>query len=365
MITKNCPHLAATGSVLRTIAVTAFVCLMPGSAHATEKTKTVRDWTVHCTQDKCEATTEMRAGGRTVRAIVGRNSNPGAAIHVSITRNPPGPEDGSALVSVNGTDLVPRSLNSPDGRLYSFGPLVLNDPLIEALKDGQSLSIASEESVSSGSDELSLSGVSAAFLFMDEFQDRLGRTDAIVRVGSRSLPTATADATPSQATAGAHDAEAIEFASLPARFRRIAVENADCDPVSDAGPPKTAWRVTLPDGLVLWEASCWYGAYNIGSAFYIAPADDPEAGGLIEFTSPSSHSAENPWNAFSLTNAFWDPKALELTSWHKSRGVGDCGIHQRHRYRDGIFRLYEFSAKECDGVWMDPSDYPVIYKAPD
>lgn len=360
MATKRCLGPASVGEVIPVVFLAAFVCLATSDASAVEKSKSVRDWTVRCTMDMCQATTEVRAGGGAVHAKVERSAKPGATISVSITRDPPDPVDDTVFVSVEGAGLAPRSATSADGRLYSLRPMPSDDPLIDALKNGRSLSISTMVEGSTVSDKLSLSGISAAFLFMDEFQDRLDRTDAIVRVGNRPLHAATSG----QANAGALDIEEIEFAALPVQFRRIAVEKAECNPVSDQGPPKIASRVALPDGLVLWETSCWFAAYNFGSAYYISPANDPEAGGLVEFASPSA-AAGDTYNSFSLTNASWDPKTLQLTSWHKSRGVGDCGTFQRHQYRDGIFSLSEYREKECDGVWRDPSEYPLIYKARD
>lgn len=360
MVTKKQFGPASKGEVIPSVFLAVFAFLAAGNAFAAEKSKSVRDWTVRCANDMCQATTEMRTGDGTLRARVERAGTPGTAISVSLFRDPPGPVEDSIFVSVAGAGLAPKSITSADGHLYPFRPMASDDPLIEALKNGQSLTVSTVVAGSTVSDELSLSGVSAAFLFMDEFQGRLDRRDAIVRVGTRPLPTAASG----PAKAGTLDPEEIEFAALPAQFRRIAVGRAECNPESDQGPPRTAWRVNLPDGLVLWEMSCWYAAYNFGSAYYISPANDPEAGGLVEFTSPSSAS-DNTYNAFSLTNASWDPKSLELTSWHKSRGVGDCGTFERHRYRDGIFSLIEYREKDCDGVWKDPSEYPVIYKARD
>jgi len=349
-----------TGRMAGAVLLTVLTCLTAGKARSTETSRTVRDWTVRCTDVMCQATTGIHAGGGTLRATMERDGKPGSALSIGITRDPPDPSDTTLILSITGTDRAALSLTSADGRFYPLRMVPSDDPLIAALKDGKSLAVSTTAAGSKPEDTLSLSGVTAAFLFMDEFQDRLDRTDALVRVGTRPLP-----ASPSvSAGAQAPDSVEIEYAALPARFRRIAVEKADCDPETGQGPAKTAWRVDLPDGLILWEMSCWYGAYNFGSAYYLSPAGDPDAGDLVEFASPSGASGDT-YNPFSLTNAFWDPKLQELTSWHKSRGVGDCGVFERHRYRAGIFSLHEYREKPCDGVWTEPPDYPLIYKARD
>lgn len=340
------------------VLVLAFGGLAASEASAREKTKTVRDWTVRCTEDMCRATTETRSGNGTVRARVERVGRPGTAVSVSISRDPPDSADNTIHLSVTGADLAPISISSTDGRFYPLRMVPADDPLIGALKDGLSLTVSNKVARATPGDELSLSGMAAAFLFMDEYQNRLDRTDAIVRVGNRPLPATASGAS----NAEAPDIDEIEYAALPAQFRRIAIEAADCDPESDKGPEKTAWRVNLPDGPVLWEMSCWFAAYNFGSVYYLSPAGDPEAGSLVEFASPSGASGDT-YNPFSLANSFWDPKLQELTSWHKSRGVGDCGVFERHRYRAGVFSLHEYREKECDGAWTEPPDYPLIYRA--
>jgi len=349
-----------TGRFPGAVFLAVLICVATDKAHSTERSKSVRDWTVRCSADMCRATTESRVGGGTLRATMERDGKPGTALFISITRDPPDPSDTTLILSITGTDRAALSLTSTDGRFYPLRMVPSDDPLIAALKDGKSLAVSTTAAGSRSDDALSLSGVTAAFLFMDEFQDRLDRTDALVRVGFRPLPAAASP----PAGAQAPDSAEIEYGALPVRFRRIAVEKADCDPETVRGPAKTAWRVDLPDGLILWEMSCWYGAYNFGSAYYLSPAGDPEAGHLVEFASPSGASGDT-YNPFSLTNAFWDPKLRELTSWHKSRGVGDCGVFERHRYRAGIFSLHEYREKPCDGVWTEPPDYPLIYKARD
>lgn len=345
-----------TGRLSGAVFLTVFTCLATGNAVSAERSKSVRDWTVRCTLDMCRATTEVRTGGGTLRATIERSGKPGTAISLSISRDPPGPIDTTLFLTVTGTDRAALSITSSDGRLYPLRMVPSDDPLIGALKDGKSLVLSGVAAGSKPGDALSLSGITAAFLFMDEFQGRLDRTDALVRVGTRALPAAAGGQAP--------DIVEMEYVALPARFRRIAIEEADCDPASDQGPAKTAWRVNLPDGLILWEMSCWYAAYNFGSAYYLSPAGDSDAGRLVEFASPSG-AAGDTYNPFSLTNAFWDPKLRELTSWHKSRGVGDCGVFERHRYRAGVFSLYEYREKPCDGVWTEPPDYPLIYRARD
>lgn len=332
-----------------------FASQMTGPALALEKSKTVRDWTVSCDETGCVAQTAAATDKRLITASLSRGNEANAPLDFSLSLNLAAAGQ-SLLLAIPGTRYENPLFHVGDRQTFRSPSLSPQAPLIAAMRDGQSLAVTLQEPGNQGAEQadLSLSGVTAALLFMDEFQGRLDRIDAIIRVGNIPAPNGNA-------AQGARESRDVEYSSLPNRFQKAAIDVADCNPESDTGPQKAAWRVDLPNGLVLWEASCWFAAYNFGSVYYIAPSNDHEAGGLVEFTAPQGEASDNQ---FSLTNPSWDSKSLELNAWHKGRGIGDCGTYERHRYEDGVFALQEYRLKECgDGKWTEPADYPLIFKA--
>lgn len=55
----------------------------------------------------------------------------------------------------------------------------------------------------------------------------------------------------------------------------------------------------------------------------------------------------------------------QLTNFAKSRGIGDCGIVSKYKALQGdVLPLKEVRAKfECDGVFVDPFAWPLVYSA--
>lgn len=346
----NCSAWVITGSL-----AALFASQMAGPALALEKSKTVRDWTVSCDESACVAQTAAATENRIITALLSRGNDANAPLDFSLALNIPAAGQ-SLILSIPGTPYENPIFHIGDRQTFRSPSLSPQAPLIAALRDGQSLAVSLLEPGTQGGEQadLSLSGVTAALLFMDEFQGRLDRVDAIIRVGNTPAPNASVASV-------SRESIDVEFSSLPNRFRKAALDVAECRPESDPGPQKAARRIDLPNGLVLWEASCWFAAYNFGSVYYIAPSNDHEAGGLVEFSVPEGQGGDNQ---FSLTNPSWDGNTLELNAWHKGRGIGDCGTYERHHYEDGVFALQEYRHKECGvGKWTEPADYPLIFKA--
>ena len=97
--------------------------------------------------------------------------------------------------------------------------------------------------------------------------------------------------------------------------------------------------------------SCGSGAYNFGSVAYIGTRG---AGGKWVFeparfdyrTDVTSESAKLKI----LINADWDADTQSLSSYHKSRGIGDCGQSADYVWDGEMFRLtHSRVMDECRG----------------
>jgi len=161
---------------------------------------------------------------------------------------------------------------------------------------------------------LSDSGSTAALLFMDEYQGRVGAKDAAVRPGDRAAtkakpaalaplvtPVSWQPLSPEDQSAHAMAAGDIRQAVV----RRMA--DQDCNRFEDA-LAQGAVEITLyaiNSSYVLATTPCWLAAYNGASAAFLVPVAAPDELDLI---------------SLNITDVVDET----LITAMKSRGLGDC-----------------------------------------
>lgn len=101
----------------------------------------------------------------------------------------------------------------------------------------------------------------------------------------------------------------------------------------------------------LFEMPCTRGAYNFGSAYYLADA----YGTLqhVSFAEPAFGPKDEVigWETSKLLiNSGFEPKDLTVSFFSKGRGLGDCFSSGTYKFVDGRFLLkrYDYDGK-CDG----------------
>ena len=58
----------------------------------------------------------------------------------------------------------------------------------------------------------------------------------------------------------------------------------------------------------------------------------------------------------------YNPEEKLLSIFTKGRGLGDCGTFAEYRLVKEKFELQEYRVKlECDGNYIDPTEYPLVY----
>ncbi len=142
-------------------------------------------------------------------------------------------------------------------------------------------------------------------------------------------------------------AQAQKF-SLPKAVAEQAYEKAECDNELDEKNKDLEFAGDLGGGLKLIELSCWSAAYNFGSIFFAANPADLSKARLLQFRIPDEKN--RIVQTFQLSNPSYDEKKQTLESFHKGRGVGDCGTSGNWRWDGKEFVLSRFWSKnECDG----------------
>ena len=301
--------------------------------------KTFSDWTVGCDN------------GRACHAVgLVPEEWPEEALTMAVRR---GPEAGAApVVTFEVGDDSRATAIAADGRrlsarLIPFEGVARVQPadtaaVVEALKQASRLEVLAADGTSLGT--VSLKGATAALLYMDEAQKRIGTVGALVRKGD----AATAPPTPPLPVV--RSAPAAQGAAMALSKARLAAlrREAGCT-IEEVGGPDFAEVSALDSSATLVLLSCGSGAYNVSYVPYVARrgAKGPVLK-LADFDIARSWWGEEVHPV--LINAEWDPKRRLLTSFSKGRGLGDCGVGQDFAWDGTRFRLVQqIEMGECRG----------------
>ena len=144
-------------------------------------------------------------------------------------------------------------------------------------------------------------------------------------------------------------ARAADPVTIPFQLVEAAFKSAECtNELTDE--PRTDVE-DLNGRLKLVEIYCWKAAYQSGSIFFAVDPAAPEKARLLRFQVWSKKGLV--WT-YSLTEPDYEPKTKKLSSFHKGRGVGDCGSMGTWKWLNGDFKLAGYWFKEnCDGTPFD------------
>jgi Protein of unknown function (DUF1176) len=301
--------------------------------------KTFADWIVGCDNGRaCQAVALMPDNefeGTTM--VIRRGAEPLARPSVSISIQ----KGQAASLAVDGKRLAVRLQNT--GREIQIDNRDC-ETLIAAMRAGKRFAVidASGEEIGAPS----ISGLSAALLYMDDRQHRVGTVTALARKGTKPasvmppsppLPVIVSPKVPRMPPRSITVAQATAL---------IGEDNAECEYSVAKVDPK-AQRLDATHSLVMVDHPCGNGAYNLFSSTFVVD----QAGRVT----PARFDAEGGMggdgdSGHVLVNADWDEKTHRLSTYAKGRGLGDCGSIQSFAW-DGIrFRLAEQSVMgECRG----------------
>jgi hypothetical protein len=218
--------------------------------------------------------------------------------------------------------------------------------LIQALEHNDKIELAlnGERKV------LSSAGSSAVFLKMDDFQQRLGTADALLRQGDAGDDNILS-ATPALEIIAAPVVHNAATAALTVKQRQKLLPqlvpwlNSHCDAWQNADIPEPERQLTatpLDKNHLLIQALCWRAAYNDGYAIWVVDK--------ALMTQPQ----------FVTTDASSYADGV-LTFFHKGRGIADC-ISGEERVWDGktFVQSLKYTTGDCrevapGGTWMLPT----------
>lgn len=299
-----------------------------------------RDWTVGCDNGRsCEAIAllpEDQNWDEWATLSLQRDAAPGAPPVVTLQAL----ENAPAAMVADGAALDVRFTGTIDGFIVepaSEAALVtaLRDARTIELRDGGGRTVA----------RISPAGATAAMLYMDEAQRRVGTVTALARAGSR--PASAVPAPPRRAQVRLAPASTEAPIALTADRVAALRRESGCT-IDEVGGPDEHETHALAPGRTLVLLTCGTGAYNLSLVPFVAE----RRGGRVDIRIAPF---DLQWGIAAeghpvLINADWDPETRLLSEYSKGRGIGDCGTRAVYGWDGTRFRLVEQEEMgECRG----------------
>lgn len=296
--------------------------------------KTFSDWIVGCDNGRaCQADALQPEGDfDAITMVVARAATAGAAPDISINTD----QTVVAALAADGRKLSIRTVAAAgvvsvfpqDSRIF-----------VEAVRPAKRLGLLDAKGVEIG--HVSLAGFSAALLYMDDQQKRVGTVTALIRKG----PATSVPVPPPLPVIVSPIAPKL----LPLRLGKADIaretRSLECE-AADSGNFETLYaRLDARTSLALLPWPCGNGAYNYFA--YALLIDQKGNVTAARFDAPAGMGEEND---NSVVNADWDEATRRLSTYAKGRGLGDCGTMQSFAWDGNRFRLVEQSEMgECRG----------------
>jgi hypothetical protein len=351
----------------RLLAVALLACGSFAAAPASAQMKEFRDWLAACDNTRsCTAygfdadiagnayvkfTRDGSADAR-LRATIAVNVQDGSTFKVSF--------DDPALGGVPAEATTGASNDDDD-----LKRLVISDPkavetLVASLRKAKKITVTRiDPPGATASDpvttEISLTGVVAAMLWMDDQQKRVGTVTALVSRGDKPATAVPPPPAPPVVTA-AKIPPGPKADKAPAAV--IAKARAVCEEkkISEA---EDATRLNADQVMYWFQCADMSGAYNYAYALLIAEHGKVRQ---AEFKQPRELATKDDNGVETNINPGFDESTQTLSLFNKGRGIADCGQSSDWVWDGRAFRLIGAkSMPTCKGV--APSDWAVLYRA--
>lgn len=338
---------------LLSICILAF--LQTGVATAETVNLTVRAWSATCDEYACIAEAEGTSGipgeKGSYALQLSRLPDPDSGWMVRfIAREVPPPDGGVITFSVDGAvDGESGITDMGDGQSFGLTDDAALKVLLPALKKGSEAVIGFGASDGERAASVSLSGLAAVMLWMDERQNRVGNSDQVEAVKADPSEGSKIEGT---------EAEQLKATLLTATHLSFCEWS---DP-EIAEPYFDVQKHQLGDGNELYIVGCTRGAYQPSNVLFLRRSAE------LEPLPIAVYSDETGWSAtLYLGYVEFDPKSLTLSNFVKFRGIGDCGATSKFQWTESGLKLLEYAYKGCsEGEPADVNaeiEFPVIYKA--
>lgn len=322
----------------------ALLAAAAASAPTPGQLKVFSDWIVGCDNGRaCQASGLQPEGDfDALTMVVTRKAAAGAMPEISINTD----QEHVAALAVDGRKLSIRTIMAAG--VVSVSPKD-SRAFVETVRPARRLGLLDANGVEIG--HASLSGFTAALLYMDDQQKRVGTVTALIRKG----PATSVPAPPALPAIVSPLAPKLPPLRLGKADIARETRTLECE-AADSGNFETLYaRLDTQTSLALLPWPCGNGAYNYFA--YALLIDQKGKVRAARFDAPPGMGEEND---NSVVNADWDEATRRLSTYAKGRGLGDCGTMQSFAWDGTRFRLVEQSEMgECRGS----VDYIMTWRA--
>ena len=353
---RDCREFAENGAAMRFPILVLFSLCTAMTAIAAETPRAVpayveiKDWLAACDNTRfCDA-----------RGF----SDDHPELSMSIRRQA-GPEGRLEVTFESQAKLDPTTLQLDGAPLDAAGPWTSrSDGDLTSLVVPQQTAAAFLRSIRSGSNlslgpvtggktaVLSLRGLAAVLLLMDDVQGRIGGVTALARPGPMAAAQVPAEPAlpelrvipPKPLPLSPQTTQALIAGVRGAS--RDALTKAECEPEDDvtaAHPGDEVQLLSPREALVLLE--CFRGAYQSVSLAFRVPLDKPDKAERLALSLPTEKS---PTDTF--FSAQFDPETGLLSMRGLGRGLGDCGSSASWAFDGKGFQIAAYAKQgRCGG----------------
>lgn len=339
----------------------------PAGTAAEPVYRTFRDVVVAC--DNVRRCAAIGVGDGASGLVLSLRRDAGADGAQALVLQAPGGTVGTSDMTLDGA-AAPAIVALPWQRDASESATVrIEDPtaiarFIDLVRDGTHLGDGAERSVS-------LSGLNAALLYIDEHQQRLDTPGAWGRRGERddaAVPPAPALPVLAKSAASPPPLPEDEAGRLIRSVREAqaaALHAEECDAAGgafDVSRQDAAFPLDATQALVF--VTCYSGAYQSAALVFRAARDGTGATRLT-LPAPRLSADSEPREDFRLlVGAGYDPRTGTLSQHARGRGIGDCGYRASWQFDGQAFALSHYAEMtRCGG--LGPDDWPVLWRVAD
>jgi hypothetical protein len=202
--------------------------------------------------------------------------------------------------------------------------------------------------------EISLSGLAAALLWIDDQQKRVGTVTALIGRGEKP---ASAIAPPPMPVVIAAKPSSLKPPKAPVAI--LAKAQAACDSTKKFTDAEDATPLSGNKVMYWFHCEGMSGAYNADFALLLAEPGKPVASVTLKVPRELGIAGDS---AVPSINPSFDAATQTLSTFDKGRGVGDCGTSSEWVWDGTAFQLLSYKTMPtCNGIPSD--DWPTLFQA--
>jgi Protein of unknown function (DUF1176) len=289
-----------------------------------------------------------------------RNAGPNGGISIAIMGGGSQPLD-QFIVDGKKITLSSKTWSSSRDDYYKISTVKNDSALqfIDSIRNAKRIGFFNSQTAENS---LSLKGLSAVLLLMDEAQGRLQTQHAFVRKGSKPEASVPAPRPLPKLKAAPHRGNALNETQTKKIIAAVRKQHAvflakeECDNFAEDNTFDEASMLSSSDVIALLE--CNRGAYQSYFFAFRASLNNPKQSQLLRFPMPPGETSEA-----AIGNAEYDSATATLTSFGKGRGIFDCGENTDWVFDGKDFQLSEHSRQTRCGGMNSPGEFPILWRS--